>query len=283
MMTNTQTYTITSVANHHDAESLSVMMTSLLHHASEPEAFAFYIMDMGLSDQHKWSLRQIAAQFHSELYLIAATPGIFPTMSWVHAVRSRPLAAPDYYRLLLPYVVDTPVRRFLYIDPDTVVRSDVTLLWEDPLDDAIVAAADRVDSTAAGLTNFDASRPFHVGVLMIEAWKWRAQRLSDTLFSHMNKNKSSHVSGLQDALNAVLFHQRRSLHPRWNTTTAMFTDPLPAGPYRQQIIEAISDPAIAHFTGSVKPWNAYCPHPYKYEYEYYRARTMAAVTLPRTL
>lgn len=116
-------YIITSVADNYYAESLSVMLTSLLHHTSQAADMAFYIMDMGLSDKNKRYLHQLVGAFQSELHLIPGEPSAFPNMSWVEAAHAHPLSAPAYYRLLLPYVIDPSATRFLYVDADAVIRT----------------------------------------------------------------------------------------------------------------------------------------------------------------
>ncbi|SDW06637.1 Lipopolysaccharide biosynthesis protein, LPS:glycosyltransferase [Marinococcus luteus] len=280
-MNSTQKYVIASIADNHYGECLSVMITSLLHHTARAADISFCIIDTGLSEKNKSYLQQIADYFHSEIHLIAVEDLSLPHIYWSAPEHARHLSAVDYCRLLLPYVVDPSAERLLYIDADTVVREDVTSLWEEHPDDFLVAATDYIDEPPR--TPIESIpkkyKYFNTGVLMINAPKWREERLSDTLFSYIKRHKQNKIPTLEYALNALLFNKQHPLHPKWNTTTDMFTEPLPADASGQQIIEAIRSPAIAHFNGPVKPWHSYCPHPYKYEYEYYRHWWMSMLTL----
>ncbi|MDX6153109.1 glycosyltransferase family 8 protein [Marinococcus sp. PL1-022] len=276
-MNYNQQYIITSVADNHYAEGVSVMMTPLLHHTAKPADIAFYIIDKGLSEHYKGYMRQIAASFHSDLHMIHADHVPTASISGSVIQHASFSSLNWYYSLFLPYIVDPSAARFLSIDADTVIKTDITALW----DEVTVAATDDFGNRlhASRLPISGPAQPFDPGLLMVNAQKWRDQHLSEAIFSSMKKDKPITPSAVPRALHMVLGDQRYSLHPKWNTTTAMFTETLPATPDGQPIIEAICAPAVVHFTGKVKPWHAYCPHPYKYDYEHYRAQWLSLVTL----
>lgn len=276
-MSYNQQYIVTSVADNHYAEGVSVMMTSLLHHTAEPADIAFYIIDKGLSEHYKGYMRQIAASFHSDLHIIHAdhVPMASISGSVVQLVSYTSLKW--YYGLFFPYIVDPSATRFLYIDAAMVIKTDITALWDEIPEEVTVAATDDFGNRLHASSGSD--KVFDPSLLMVNAQKWRDQQLSETIFSSMKRDKPITPLTVFRALQAVLGNQRHPLHPKWNTTTSMFTEILPATPDGQAIIEAICAPAVVHFTGEVKPWHAYCPHPYKYDYEHYRAQWLSLVTL----
>ena len=80
----------------------------------------------------------------------------------------------------------------------------------------------------------------------------------------------------QDGLNVVMGSNWFHLHPRWNADSNMFricySNKL-RGEYPPEIIEAVKDPAIVHYTGDIKPWHYGCEEPYVEEYYKYLALT----------
>ncbi|MDZ5783120.1 glycosyltransferase [Marinococcus luteus] len=273
----TTTYTIASVADHQNGDALGVAMTSLLTNTTQPERLVFCIVDGGLSLKDKCYLEQLAQHFDTTLRLIPDEWDFYSERYWADLEHYRHISRAASYRLLLPYLMGEDVDRLLYLDSDTLIRTDITTLWEEPLGDRAVAVAeprpDAERASALGLPR--AHGALDPGLVMINVLQWKARYLSTSLSTHM----TTHGSTFADSLHTLTYSDQWWWHPRWNTTTDLFTQPLPAHAYGDRVVEALKDPASVHFNGPVKPWHAYCPHPYKYEYTYYRHQWLSRVTL----
>lgn len=270
-MKQSKYYTVTSAADDNYAECLGVTLISLLNNTSQTLRISLQIIDGGISTGNKEKLRQIADYFHTNINFITIDRSLFDHIYLAEHENSHHISETAYYRLLLPHVIDPSIERFLYIDCDAIVKTDVTALWEQELDDAVLAAAENFGGVERRSTlGIPYSYGyFNSGVLMINARQWRENRIAEKVISFIKNNEDKMYYHDQDGLNAILYSQRKELHPRWNTMTSMFTDKLPADRYGKKVIEAISSPAVVHFTGPAKPWHLDCPHPYKHEYKYY--------------
>ncbi len=165
---------------------------------------------------------------------------------------------PQYFRCLLADLLPADVTRVIYLDADTLVRSDLTALWRTDLAGAPVGAV--VDSlgTVRGAIDrwrelgLDGDSPyFNSGVLLIDLAAWRAR---DAGWAAVRRSAADRDHLLaagrwpqhdQYGLN-VVFHRRwRHLAPTWNWFTYQ--------PYRPA--------AVLHvLSSSGRPGARYC-HP----------------------
>ncbi|SDW19757.1 Lipopolysaccharide biosynthesis protein, LPS:glycosyltransferase [Marinococcus luteus] len=271
------TYMIASIADHHYADSLGVAMMSLLSNTSQPDRLVFCIVDGGLSLKDKYCLEQLAQRFHATIRLIPDEWDFYSGQTWADLEHYPHVSRFASYRLLLPYLIEEKVDRLLYLDSDTMIRTDITALWDEPMGTRAVAVAepgpDTERAAALGLPRVHGS--LDPGLMMINVPQWKAQHLSTSVFTHMTTLGHTFA----DSLHSVTYSDQWWWHPRWNTTTDMFTQPLPSHAYGNRVVEALQTPSAVHFNGPVKPWHAYCPHPYKYEYTYYRHQLLSLVTL----
>lgn len=113
---------------------------------------------------------------------------------------------------------------------------------------------------------------FNCGVLLIDLEAWRAEEVIDKGVAYAVANPEKVIYCDQDVINA-LFHGRcLPLHPRWNALPHLWgVTP------RHQLNgfsegdadgEAREHPAVVHFagSGSAKPWNHRCTHPWANRY-----------------
>ena len=68
----------------------------------------------------------------------------------------------------------------------------------------------------------------------------------------------------QDGLNVAMRHKWFTLHPRWNVQSFMFKicyNGKLRNQFPPEIIEAVKNPAIIHYTEAIKPWHYECEMP----------------------
>jgi lipopolysaccharide biosynthesis glycosyltransferase len=117
---------------------------------------------------------------------------------------------------------------------------------------------------------------FSSGVMLLNLRKCAEDRVMEKVEQFARDNPDKIIYSDQEPLNAVLWDKRIPLHPRWNTLSHWFTmalKPHTRSMMIPEIVEAIRDPAIMHFSGPNKPWHYSCTTPYRQEYLRYLAMT----------
>ncbi len=202
-----------------------------------------------------------------------------------------------YFRLLLPEILPSEIKKVIYLDADVVVLKDLSELWSVEMDGNPFLAVQEPDGPYMidcfrtfnpELRNLDFDkfgiRPEHKycnsGVMVIDVEKWRREAVMEKAFAFLETYFPRFVD--QDALNVVLAGRWGLLDPKWNVTQAFYVAQ-PKCPYGPEVIRnVVSDPYILHFTGSPKPWtNGAAPslHPGAEFFFHYGRRTAWAWTI----
>jgi glycosyltransferase involved in cell wall biosynthesis len=100
---------------------------------------------------------------------------------------------------------------------------------------------------------------------------WRRESIHHKIIDFIAKNPDKIRLADQDGLNAFLYDKWLPLPPRWNQQPYLYK--LISPDKEPEFLEAIDNPGIIHFTGSVKPWHYADKHPMKKEYLHYLAMT----------
>jgi len=188
----------------------------------------------------------------------------------------RYISKATYARFLISDIFPDTISKVLYLDADVVVLDDLGPLWATDLEQAVVGAVlngpnSDVNDGASSLNGLpQVQEYFNAGVLLINLYQWRKERVSEKALEYLRLNPSSPYSD-QDALNIVCDGRWKKLHPRWN-----FME------FREK--KKISDltgelrPGIVHFATSQKPWNASVRSLNASFYDSFRSRTCFART-----
>ncbi|MFV0358891.1 glycosyltransferase family 8 protein [Tropicimonas sp.] len=196
--------------------------------------------------------------------------------AWRHLPRGRlPLAARS--RLLMPRLHSG---RVVYLDGDALARRDLTPLWQTDLQGNCIGAAlapgvqailERYQNTtsAAGrrdgektlrrgerLDGLDMRAYFNSGVMVLDLDRIRTGGLAGQMMDIAAT--AQYTSRDQDWLNMVFRDATFRLDPAWNSG---WGNPRTARPYvspalRAYFRESRENPAIVHYTGFEKPWQA---------------------------
>ena len=184
-----------------------------------------------------------------------------------------------WFRLLLPRLLDR-VPRVLYLDADLLITGPLRALWEQDLGGKCLAAVTnpllRRDRRRViedlGLPHPD--RYFNSGVMLMDLDRLRATGLMLEAEQIARARSVPTPWADQEPLNAALWRERLDLHPRWNVMNPCFDLPPRLLPWpREQVAEAIANPAIVHFVGPYKPWHYRLRHAYAERYFGHLART----------
>lgn len=173
-----------------------------------------------------------------------------------------------YARVLLGDLLPETERRVIYLDSDTIVRTDLQSLWTVDLEGKTLGAVS--DQWIAGahvrsILGFDTDDDqfippyFNAGVFVADLERWRNHGVGQILSDFLSRRPRLRCHD-QDALNLVLRDDWHALPPAWN---ALLTRPGVSPPassrfargddYSREAI--IASASIVHFLGSVKPWH----------------------------
>ena len=183
-----------------------------------------------------------------------------------------------YYRILIPNLVQSITPKILYLDTDVIICKDLLPLWQTELGNSLIAAAN--EPSLANNARLEIPKEyeyFNAGILLINVIEWVSNETTATLFKYIKKHQNALTFWDQDALNANLYNQRKKLSPVWNQQSAFFEltqNELSKIYSKIELVEAIKNPAIVHFTGSSKPWEYLNFHPFKYLYYQYLDQTV---------
>lgn len=172
-----------------------------------------------------------------------------------------------WYRVALPELLPD-VDRILYLDSDLIVTDSLELLGSIDLGSAALAA---VTNPLYPGTSLDFLRElgvpsahdyFNTGVMLMNLSAWRQEQLGAKLQSFIDRGRGLELWPDQTALNAVLWHRRLPLPPRWNAQNTIFDLRPKQLPFSLDDIElARRSPAVVHFIGPYKPWHHRSKHP----------------------
>jgi lipopolysaccharide biosynthesis glycosyltransferase len=166
-----------------------------------------------------------------------------------------------YLRLVVPSILEG-VDRLIYLDADVMVRSDLSLLWNEPMSGAAVGAV-----RDFGLATLSTGLPYAVdklgappdapyfnsGVMLIDVSAWRAADFTTRTLDYLRDHGDVTRYADQDALNAVGVGAIHELAPVWNVQVLQMRNPVvPAVASQARAIKRTA--RIIHFTG-VKPWD----------------------------
>jgi lipopolysaccharide biosynthesis glycosyltransferase len=163
-----------------------------------------------------------------------------------------------------------------------IVKGDIAKLWEFDVSQYFIAAVEDVgmentgDFGAVVKRNIGIPRKikyFNAGVLIINLEKWRTGDVSEKLRNYLLENKEKIIFADQDGLNAIFMEQWLPLPMEWNLQSGIFELLEKNRITRKDMMDAILNPMIIHYTEKSKPWHPTDVHPLRHEYTKYALLT----------
>jgi len=247
-----------------------VSMVSLLENCANKDLIELHVIIKSFDQPSIQLLREklgkynVSIIFHSSDHLLNQN---FKTTA------SLPVST--YSRLLIPYFV--PENNVaVYLDSDLVVLDDITKLVESNICSIGLGAVPekplKSSFKIAGKLGISPDYYFNAGVLIVNIPYWINHKISDKCFQFILENPAKLTHLDQDALNVIFENNKCILPSRWNLLPRDIRLYLENQEMQdEQKTDYIFKPAIIHFAGKNKPWNAYCNHPYKSIYRKYAA------------
>ncbi len=271
----------------------AVSIASLFDNNRLTDRIEVYILANGVSEDNAVRFRQLAESFDTKArprhinlirledyskVLELAFGGEIDTAGFNNVILAR-IFAPQH----LP---DT-VRRYIYLDADTVVLGDITRLWEIELCEAVcaMAAEPTIYAETKEQIGFTADDPYYnSGMLLVDRLRWEELNISSECIKCFGTfGRQGLKFPDQDILNSVLKDKLITVSQRWNffsnyhyRSYKSLTD---EAPWFKRIMteteykDARRAPRIVHFAGAERPWLRGNHNPYRDRYEQYLALT----------
>lgn len=181
----------------------------------------------------------------------------------------------SYYRLFITKILPDTLDKVLYLDGDIVVRKSLQPLWEtDIANYAIAATRDRVSEKPELFSRLQYDQDLgyvNAGILLINLRFWRENDVIPTFVEYIQKNYSILTFQDQDVINYVFRDKKILLPLEYNLQQDLLQKDVYSS-RKKEILTAIQNPAIIHYSGGYKPWLAYIRQPnplhntfYKYQ------------------
>ena len=247
------------VFDHNYVAPTGVMLKSLVVNNASQILNVHAIIDEDVSEEDKESLREIVEGseerritfFNYKKEEIREFPG----------VKGTHFSKAAYYRLFCASLLPEGIEKILYLDSDMIVNFSLNDLWNTDISDVAIAAV--VNPGSYG----DSKSYFNSGLLLINLRYWRENHLEDKYVDFI-LNHSDKIKWVdQDVSNGVLTNSKKLLPLKYNVQDSFLykkkylTDSL--GEMIGELDDALLNPVVIHFCGSVKPWMIGCRNPYR--------------------
>ncbi|EPI00894.1 MULTISPECIES: glycosyltransferase family 8 protein [unclassified Enterococcus] len=256
---------VVTASDENYAPYLSVMIRSVLEKCDQSKDVYFYVIDDGITEASKEKLKETvkSSSEDANIYFLTTDKEVYEDF-----LVSDHITTTAYLRISLPELLEEyHYEKVLYVDSDTLVLSDITELYDEDLEGKVIGAViDPGQAKALGRLGIDSDDYyFNSGVMLVDLKKWREQNITQKTIQYLRTNGDRIIYHDQDALNAVLYENWKSVHPKWNMQSSLIFNKhkAPNETYERLYKEGNEAPAIVHFTGHDKPWNTLEYHPYK--------------------
>lgn len=250
---------------------------SICENNKETQQINFYLISMGISEVNKKKLHKFVEKYKRHLDIIELEnlskylDFKFDTNAWNPIVLSR---------LLIDKLLPNHIDKILYLDGDTIVRGSLESLYKDNMDNKVIGMSIeptviKKNKEKLGLSN---SHYYNSGVLLINFYKWRKEKIGDKIIAYYKKNDGNLFAPDQDAINGTLKNQIYPILPKYNFCNTFTQYPykflkkleLPAKYIsKEEFDESVKNPIIVHYLGEERPWRKGNTHKYRKDYKKY--------------
>lgn len=247
------------------AQHLGVTLASLLKNLAPDCIAQIYVIDGGISTENKQKLAMLQSIRPFALHYISVSISDFDRFPLL----GDHLTIATYFRLKIPELLPH-LDKVLYLDIDMIVESDLSPLWSIDLPhDVWVGAVIELGMKKPFLQSIGLNEDdfyFNAGVLLMNLTALRKIDFNARCIEFVTHYKQAIRFVDQDVLNHICANKVLWIDPRYNVTFGLVDkahklDRYPS-PYDVAAMEnAISNPAIIHYTGGSKPWHYACRHP----------------------
>ena len=247
-----------------------VSIASLLENNMNSEEIRIYYIDCGISDDSRKMISNLVHSFSRKIYFISAED------IDTSFIRRTGFAVSGYYRLLITTII--PEEKILYLDGDTLIKGDISELYNIDLKDNIVAAVkDTVEDFMAESVTQSNSHYINSGMMLMDLKKMRDLDFSKLVVKCFDKFYGYVPHHDQGVINYICNGRILYVSPKYNFMSQYFLYSEKQlkrifkirDLYTQEVIEEAREQlVVVHFLNKFygRPWEHNCEHPYKNEF-----------------
>ncbi|MBQ7536826.1 MAG: glycosyltransferase family 8 protein [Rickettsiales bacterium] len=260
-LNNNQHIPVFLAADDNYAPFVATTMASILKNTKSH--VDFYVLSDGITAKNKAKIANERKWFKNFSLRFVEIDKILPTN--LRVTDRFPKAM--YGRFLIPEI-NKNFKKAIYLDDDIIVKGDIKELYDDDLSGYALGAAPWVTSWIIGgsgnkrLKKIDKNcslehKYFNSGVLLIDAEKWRNNKIFDKLMENATKYADNQYLTLpdQDILNIVFNLKVKVLDRRFNNRTHDLEDYIKENDGDQKFKDDLfKKTVVIHYASPQKPW-----------------------------
>jgi lipopolysaccharide biosynthesis glycosyltransferase len=258
---------IVAVSDEKYAKYMIVMINSILINNESISPISFYIIDCGIKQQDKDFLINLVKNHKCKISFIHED---YSQCKHFH-VRGH-ISHAAYVKVQMPSLLEN-LKKIIYLDGDLIVLDDIEKLWSRDVNNTHLYAVCNPQSISSAYIDDPIDKNiFNSGVMLINLDRWRENNIEEKALGFLKENSQKIKLHDQPALNALLHDKWLPLEAKWNVQTSFYYPKNMNTIYKKsEIIDALQNPSIVHFTSNSKPWQFRNAHPYKKKFiEYYK-------------
>ena len=221
---------------------LKAMLLSLAQNTDKK--LHIYLLYCALNVSERKEVRAfVEGKCHGVLYEVFVDDKLFIKYPYAKSLWSVEI----FFRLLLPYILDSDVEKILWLDADIIVCGNVDSFYDTDMGrHYLCAAPDYSRNDLAKRLNLDSGQTyFNSGVLIMNLPMIRADIPQEQLFGFMVRNRERMRFPDQDILNLVMGHN------------VMLFDELIYNNQGHLHGKVTKDARVIHYILPAKPWKVY--------------------------
>ena len=264
------------------AEITAVSIVSLLENNKHVERLDLYIIDCGISDENKMKISSLINSFERTVVFV---PSIDISSKVTIKLETLYWSEVCYIRLFFAELLPD-LDRVMHIDCDTIVRKDISSIYNVDLSNYVCAACYDCSPCPKRSIGIPSERPYYSnGFLIFNLDNARNKDIERRFVEYIEEKKGVLPHLDQDVINEVLGNEVYLLPAEYNVMSntiafgerciELFDD---NEPYysAKEVKNAVHNPIIVHLVGYKffsRPWAQPCYHPYNKEWLNYHLKT----------
>lgn len=269
------------------SELAAISIVSLLENCKDVDEINIYVIDIGISQEHRQDLLDLAIKYDRKLEFLEKLNVEDITQTRINVGRWH---ISTFSRLFLLHVLPKSIDKVIYIDCDMIIRHSLKELWEMDMEETWCMSADdcrgkmyRKDIGIAMDSIYTNN-----GLMVIDLEAWRTFDVESMFINFINEYHGDITYMDQGVLNGVFqpLKKVKLLPISYNAQTMCYdlgysglqACRKPVWAYtEEEFIKDIADPFVVHFTtcfmSGTRPWFKEDCHPYRGEFLKYRELT----------
>lgn len=219
--------------------------------------FDFYVAYSSLTEKDFEAMEEALGKVSHRLHRIYVDDAMFSAAPILERTSKA-----TYYRLLAGEILPENVHKILYLDPDVVIKKDLSEFYNTDISDYAVAGgthlygfAQKINLLRLGMKK--TSDYINAGILLINLDNWRKVTDLNGIITFISENFKKLVLADQDVINVIFEdHMLRIDERRYNLDEKTFRvhAKKSAGNKRIDLDWVEKNTTVIHYNGKHKPW-----------------------------